>query len=119
MAEQLASLNDEDLVKIGQVSHQIQAKYGRRQWSSRGSLLRLMDEIEKEAVDRFLKIGFVVQVDTSPMLAGYPPTISIAERFGSIFDPEKKSWEVKKANTRNESILHEDKNPTGKTVTGE
>lgn len=116
--EDLASLNDEDLVKIGQVSHELQKRYGHKQWHSRDGLLALMDQFRAEAQERFLEIGFGVTVDTTPMLANQPPVVSIASRHHA-FDPEKKQWEVRKAEETAQRIYGEDKNPMGKTVTGE
>lgn len=116
----MINLYDRELVQIGQVSYAISEKFSRRTWSSTDSLLALMDEIEKYATDAFYKIGFIVKVDPTPLIAGGTPSISIDKRVNEVeFDYDEKQWEVLKAKNWGQKVLNEDKNPTGETVTGE
>lgn len=116
----MVNLLDRELVAIGKVSHEVAVRFSKRTWTSQQTLLALMDELEKYAVDAFQKIGFHVQVDPTPMIANMPPNISIMDRIEqSEFDYDEKKWEVNKAIARSERIHNEDQNPIGKTVTGE
>lgn len=116
----MINLYDRELVEIGKVSHQISERFSRRTWTSTDSLLAVMDEIEKYAMDAFYRIGFIVQVDPTPLIAGGAPTISIDKRVNEIeFDYDEKQWEVLKAKNWGQNVLNEDKNPAGETVTGE
>lgn len=116
----MVNLYDYEIVAIGQVSHDIANKFSKRTWSSGDQVIALMDEIEKYSVDAFQKIGFLVQVDPTPLIANGEPSITIMGRLSeSEFDYDRKKWEVLKARDKGQRVLGEDKNPTGKTVTGE
>lgn len=59
--------------------------------------------MHRELTGRLEDIGFVAEVDVTPVLAGMPATVSILDRIDQeLFDLEKRQHELKTAAERNE-----------------
>src|SRR5438132_12337085 len=104
----MVNLHDHEIVAAYRVGERLTAKFGRRTWASLEQFLAVSDELEKEAAEAIAEIGLIASVDTTPMFAGGPPTVSIVARApGNDFDHERKAAEVRAARERGETVLGE------------
>jgi hypothetical protein len=105
----IADLYDHEIMKVGVIYRELMAKYSRKP-NSRFNV----EEFVKDAHDRFLKIGLVVEIGTTECLLGIgPPSIDIVARTpGSIedahgLDHERKRSEVLDSKMRGEKFRGE------------
>lgn len=109
-------LTDEEIKLFGELTLKIRARYIER-WRLMNfdSIDHAIDELEKfrDELSTTLaeRMGLLVTVDGSPILAGEPPIIEVIGKIdGTQFatygmDHEKKETEVKLATERNEAYL--------------
>ena len=59
--------------------------------------------LHKELLGRLQDIGFIADVDVTPVLAGLPATVAIVDRVDAQdFDIEKRQYELRQMEDRNE-----------------
>lgn len=95
-------LYDEEQLKIYKRGIQVQRRW--REIARTIEITNLKDtskklnEFHKYAVGEFEKLGFIAEVDVTPIWADKPPTISIIGRTEyHEFDHDRKRYEVRKA----------------------
>lgn len=97
----LANVYDDEYKNIQTLGWVIQRRWrevaGRIDIANVKDTANKVNEFSKWAEGEFEKIGFLAAVDTTPIYADHPPTISLLERIsGNEFDHEKKSSQVRK-----------------------
>jgi hypothetical protein len=103
---QLVNVYDDEYVKIQEMGIRIQSMW--RETARHINIENVKDtankcnEFSKRVEGMFLEIGFVAAVDTTPIYADKPPTISLLERTKRTgdFDHERKMYEVKQSRAR-------------------
>lgn len=98
----MVNLYDEELPKIGKVAFEMN-----KLWKESARRIDLADlkktskilgEWHSRVEDEFYKIGFIVEVDVTPIWAARPPEIRIADRVKKEeFDHEKHRAEIIKS----------------------
>jgi benzoyl-CoA reductase/2-hydroxyglutaryl-CoA dehydratase subunit BcrC/BadD/HgdB len=117
-------LSDEEIARAVQVVVSVHRKH-REIWirkmpfDSIEQVADLLEEFEKEIAQRMMEsVDCLVRVDGTPILEGHPP---IVEWLGKIEgtslakygqDHERKTWEVQKAQERNEDYLGQTGKPS-------
>jgi hypothetical protein len=99
-----ADMNDEDIKRLGPLYAEIMQMFARKEMT-----LEVAREIEKVAIDRFHKLGYVARVHTAERLMNLGPvTIEILghvagsefEKYG--LDHERKQHDILRGIERNE-----------------
>lgn len=96
-----AEMYDEDIKKIAVMWQELGQKFGRKP-----NTRAVLEELEKEAIDKAQRMGYVVRVHISEKLLGIGPvTIEVMGRVAGHeyneygLDHEKKGWEIGRAKT--------------------
>lgn len=104
LAKNAAELTDEEVMKVGRLVAQLVSKYG-----TRPNTPENLEALRDEALTRLAaEMNILATLDPTPCFYGEPPTIEIIGKMPNDaihkegFDHEKKQWEVREANKRNE-----------------
>lgn len=72
-------------------------------WEGKTANGENLSQLHRELIGRLEDIGFLAEVDVTPVLAGMPVSVSILDRIDSqVFDLEKRQHELKELSTKNE-----------------
>ena len=95
-------LQDAEILEIRKIQIKLNNKYSLQARSE-----KVIDEIEKDAVEALYHLGFVAHVDAFPILQGEQMTITLLHRADPSFefDHERKAHDVVKAREKGE-IIH-------------
>jgi len=103
------NLQDDEIRKIRDLQLRLNNLFSQRPRTE-----KVIDEIEKEAVEGLYRLGFVAHVDAFPILQGEQITITLLERAIPVteFDHERKQYDVLKAREKGEAFHGESETPT-------
>ena len=102
-------LQDSEIRKIRDLQIKLNNEFSRQPRTD-----KVIDEIEKEAVEGLYRLGFVAHVDAFPILQGEQMTITLLERAtpNYVFDHERKQYDVLKAKEKGEDFHGESETST-------
>lgn len=106
LAKMAGELTDEEVMKVGKLVAELVTKYG-----TRPNTAENLEALRDEALTRLAaELNVLATLDPAPCFYGEPPTLEIIGKMpGDVihkegFDHEKKQWEVREANKRNEAF---------------
>src|SRR5437870_3424056 len=86
-------LQDSEILEIRQIQADLTRKFGLLPRTE-----KVINQIETEALEKLMHLGWIAHVDAFPILQGEPITITLLQRADPNyeFDHEQKGWEVRK-----------------------
>lgn len=106
LARMAIDLTDYEVSQVGRIVGELVRKYG-----TRPNTAENLDQLRDEALTRFMEMGILATLDPAPCFYGEPPVLEIIGKVAGDpihkegFDHERKTYEVRKANSRGEDYL--------------